>query len=94
MATKIFVGGLLFIVTCCGHVISQVFAGDTISHSPLRRLPAVNKRPAAKGPALYVDATKGRDDNDGSRSKPWKTLHHAVKQLKAGDTLYLRGGTY
>ena len=25
---------------------------------------------------------------------PWRTLQHAVGQLTAGDTLYLRGGVY
>ncbi|MCE9532572.1 MAG: hypothetical protein K8T89_15855, partial [Planctomycetes bacterium] len=26
--------------------------------------------------------------------QPWKTLHHSLKQLKPGETLYLRGGIY
>src|SRR5690606_34622408 len=26
--------------------------------------------------------------------KPWKTLAHAMKNLRAGDTLYLESGTY
>ena len=30
----------------------------------------------------------------GRSSAPWKTLAHALRQLKPGDTLYLRGGTY
>jgi hypothetical protein len=47
-----------------------------------------------EGPARFVDAKIGNDQNDGSKSKPWKTLRHAVSSLKAGDTLYLRGGTY
>jgi hypothetical protein len=64
------------------------------SHPPLRPLPAASSRPLAAGAALYVDAAKGDDANDGSREKPWKTLAHAVRRLRAGDTLYLRGGTY
>jgi hypothetical protein len=47
-----------------------------------------------KGPAHYVDAAKGDDKNDGTESKPWKTVAHAIEQLKPGTTLYLRGGTY
>ncbi|MDA1017849.1 MAG: right-handed parallel beta-helix repeat-containing protein [Planctomycetota bacterium] len=46
------------------------------------------------GPARFVDANRGDDQHDGSRSRPWKTLQHAVSQLTAGDTLYLRSGTY
>jgi hypothetical protein len=64
------------------------------SHPPMRPLPQASKRPAATGPALHVDAAKGDDAADGSATKPWKTLTHAIKQLKPGDTLYLRGGTY
>ena len=30
----------------------------------------------------------------GPRLAPWRTIRHAVSQLTAGDTLYLRGGVY
>ena len=42
---------------------------------------------------VYVSTT-GSDRNDGTMSAPWQTLRYAVAQLRAGDTLYLRGGTY
>jgi hypothetical protein len=47
-----------------------------------------------KGAGYFVDPVKGSDQETGSQAKPWKTLAHAVGQLKPGDTLYLRGGTY
>lgn len=47
-----------------------------------------------KGPAYFVDPVKGSDRQDGTQQKPWQTANHAVKQLKPGDTLYLRGGIY
>jgi hypothetical protein len=43
---------------------------------------------------VFVDSVNGADANEGSIGKPWQTLKHSVKQLKAGDTLYLRAGTY
>lgn len=64
------------------------------SHPPQRPHPVPATRPPAKGPTLYVDATKGADANDGSVAKPWKSVQYAVKRLKPGDTLYLRGGVY
>jgi hypothetical protein len=64
------------------------------SHPPMRPLPTAIDRPLADGPKLYVDPARGNDTNPGSADAPWKTLAHAVRQLKAGDTLYLRGGTY
>jgi hypothetical protein len=64
------------------------------SHPPMRPLPEASSRPLAAGPGRYVDAAKGSDANDGARERPWQTLAHAVRQLKAGDTLYVRGGPY
>lgn len=64
------------------------------SHPPLRTPPPPSNRAMDRGPSYYVDASKGEDRNDGSKEKPWKTVAHAVKQLRAGDTLYLRGGSY
>ncbi|MCH7727651.1 MAG: hypothetical protein IH991_14390, partial [Planctomycetes bacterium] len=64
------------------------------SHPALRPLPEASDRPMSKGPAFFVDATKGRDENDGSKTAAWKTVAHALAQISAGDTLYLRGGTY
>jgi hypothetical protein len=50
--------------------------------------------PTARGPqTVYVSPT-GSNSNDGSAASPWRTLRHAVGQLHAGDTLYVRGGEY
>lgn len=64
------------------------------SHPALRQLPEIAKRSLGSGPGWYVDAARGEDANPGTAEKPWRTLHHALAQLKAGDTLHLRGGTY
>lgn len=50
-------------------------------------------------PATYYCAPTtaspaGDDSNSGSISSPWFTLYRAWQTLVAGDTLYLRGGTY
>jgi parallel beta-helix repeat protein len=42
---------------------------------------------------MYV-ATLGSDRNDGTSTGPWQTIGYAVSQLRAGDTLYIREGTY
>lgn len=52
---------------------------------------------ARAGRAVYVSSSssQARDASSyGSLSRPWKTLDYALKQLKPGDTLYVRGGTY
>ncbi|WP_419662167.1 hypothetical protein Dvar_26140 [Desulfosarcina variabilis str. Montpellier] len=42
----------------------------------------------------YIDNTDGLDTNAGTLSKPWKTISKANKSLVAGDTVYLRNGSY
>ncbi len=65
-----------------------------LSHPPLRPPPEPADRPRDKSPAFFVDAARGDDTKDGSEKAPWKTVNHALRRLSAGDTLYLRGGTY
>ena len=74
--------------------IATTAAAGPASHPAMRPLPVASDRAMATGPARFVDAAKGNDAGDGSKAKPWKTIAAAVKQLKPGDTLYLRGGTY
>jgi hypothetical protein len=64
------------------------------SHPPQRPLPVESNRPLSPGDGLFVDPKNGDDSRAGSRQAPWRTLTHAVGQLKPGDVLYLRGGVY
>jgi hypothetical protein len=51
--------------------------------------PQVTTRPGA----FYV-SPNGSDSNPGTEAQPWRTLTSALPRLRAGQTLYLRGGTY
>ncbi len=44
--------------------------------------------------ATYYVATNGSDSNAGSPSSPWKTIQKAANTAVAGDSVYVRGGTY
>ena len=44
--------------------------------------------------AVYYASPTGSDSNSGTIDQPWKTFNYAQGRLAAGDTLYLRGGTY
>jgi parallel beta-helix repeat protein len=48
---------------------------------------------SAQAATYYVSLT-GSDSNPGTQSQPFKTFARAVKPLRAGDTLYIRGGTW
>ena len=36
----------------------------------------------------------GNDTNDGSKTRPWRTIAHGLRQTQPGETLCLRGGVY
>jgi len=42
----------------------------------------------------YIDGSNGKDSNSGNLVLPWKTISKANSILKAGDTVYIRSGTY
>lgn len=44
--------------------------------------------------ATYYVATNGSNSNPGTEKQPWKMVAHAVNIMVAGDTTYVRGGTY
>jgi len=53
----------------------------------------VDMRFRISGAAFHVSPT-GDDVADGSRAKPWRTLQHAVSQLRPNTVIYLDAGTY
>lgn len=44
--------------------------------------------------ATYYVATTGSNSNAGTSSQPWRTVAYAVDKMVAGDTTYVKGGTY
>jgi hypothetical protein len=84
----------LFHVLFCAVSFGQDPNTAIRSHPPMRPLPAPAKSPLPDGPKYYVEPTHGDDRNAGAEQAPWKTLAHALRHLKPGDTLVLRGGTY
>jgi len=43
---------------------------------------------------VYYTSPSGNDNNAGSITAPWFTLQRAWTSVAAGDTVYMRGGTY
>jgi hypothetical protein len=68
--------------------------GRFLSHPPLRTLPPPARRPLPPANVRYVDPVNGKNDGDGGLHSPWRTINHALRLLKPGDTLCLRGGLY
>jgi parallel beta-helix repeat protein len=56
-------------------------------------MPKSRVRAEPAGNTYYV-ATNGADANPGTESQPWRTIRKAAGTAVAGDTVYIRGGTY
>lgn len=50
--------------------------------------------PVVSSDSYYVSATSGDDNNTGSIDNPWRTIQKAANSTNAGDTVYVRNGTY
>jgi parallel beta-helix repeat protein len=50
--------------------------------------------PRAATAATYYVATDGNDADQGTESRPFGTIKKGLSVMQAGDTLYLRDGTY
>lgn len=75
----------------------EVCRGKQAAKQPgrsLRELPPLFERPMKDGSFYVVDSEAGSDAGPGSKDRPWATINHALSQIEAGDTLYLREGSY
>ncbi|WP_153461964.1 MULTISPECIES: right-handed parallel beta-helix repeat-containing protein [Sediminibacillus] len=54
---------------------------------------AFNPKDSTQDKAVYV-ATNGNDQNDGTASKPFRTLKKAASEARGGTTVYIKEGTY
>ncbi|HVW53281.1 MAG TPA: right-handed parallel beta-helix repeat-containing protein [Trinickia sp.] len=53
-----------------------------------------NTSSASLAASAHYVSTSGNDANPGASSAPWRTIQHAANTAHAGDTVYVRGGTY
>ncbi|MBF7097344.1 right-handed parallel beta-helix repeat-containing protein [Alkalibacter sp. M17DMB] len=55
--------------------------------------PVQETKPATVAGAFFVSKS-GNDANPGTEAAPWKTIQKAASTLKAGQTVYVKEGTY
>lgn len=55
--------------------------------------PPTNLKIGGEGGGYYISIS-GSDANPGTQTQPWKTIKKAVDTVKAGDSIYVRGGQY
>jgi hypothetical protein len=61
--------------------------------TPTLQTPSAVQIPTSSGATYYV-AIDGNDSNPGTVDQPWATIQYAADTMVAGDTLFIRGGTY
>lgn len=66
----------------------QIFAFDMETLTPMADVYSQNKN------QIYYISPNGDDTNNGTQLRPWKTLHKAAQEAKAGDTIILADGKY
>ena len=49
---------------------------------------------AHAAPAVYYVSVSGNDSSPGTVNEPWKTISKAASTVAAGDTVYIKSGTY
>lgn len=77
-----------------GGLVGGGRGAEFASHPPMRPLPEVSRAPLGAGAMLFVDATRGDDEADGSVDAPLRTIAVALRRARPGTTVVLRGGTY
>jgi hypothetical protein len=70
--------------------ITDMGDGDAVADA----VRLVLKRPASTPGRTFYAAPGGSDANPGTPAAPWATLRKAAAMLEAGDTVYLRAGSY
>lgn len=73
--------GKLLLISCILFNLTSLFAT-----SYKDRLP--------ESETVYYIALDGKNKNDGSINSPWRSLEHAFSQVKGGETILFRAGTY
>jgi len=62
--------------------------------TPVMPTPAINPTLVPSSGHAYFVAMNGNDANPGTLQLPWRTIAKANQELRAGNTVYIRGGTY
>ncbi len=55
---------------------------------------ATSTQPISSSGKIYYVAKNGNDNNLGTELSPWLTIQKAANTAKAGDTVYVKAGTY
>ena len=70
------------------------FRGTVVTSVVLATLLVLGIGPSAGNASDFFVAPDGRDASDGSKATPFATIQRAQREVKPGDTVFIRGGAY
>jgi hypothetical protein len=87
---------VLGVVLIIGMTLGIFDSKDTNSESsaPPSCLAPVTPTPPTKTNNIYFVAKNGSDSNPGTETQPWLTIQKAADTLTAGETVFVKSGTY
>jgi hypothetical protein len=72
-------------------IISSTYTSTEVYTPTVPFMPPATNTPSG---FYYYVSNSGDDTNPGTMAQPFRTIQKGVDKLTAGDTLYVRGGTY
>jgi len=84
-------------------IAADYLAGTTYTPAPITPTPTPTPAPITPTPTptpapitgnIYYVAKNGNNNNPGTQTQPWLTIQKAANTMVAGDTVYVRAGTY
>ncbi|MGD2175740.1 MAG: right-handed parallel beta-helix repeat-containing protein, partial [Candidatus Brocadiaceae bacterium] len=72
----------------------EVVGGDEAEEAGQALVLAISLDHGTSSGRVFYVATSGDDANPGTFDKPWASLRKAAEALEAGDTVFVRGGSY
>lgn len=91
----IFLASLLVVWASLAGLFSQTPTLATQpANYPTVQPPYLPEKAASPAGSVYYVAPNGNDANPGTETQPWRTIGKAANTLTAGDTVYIKAGTY
>jgi hypothetical protein len=92
---------IALLLTGCATLTTQIVTGaDVVAQSPRPTYASSFHKAESESPVQsatgteYFVAPDGNNDNPGTEALPWRTIQKAANTLAAGDTVYIKNGTY
>ena len=85
----------LLVVVGCG-ALDDALPLEVLAttRAPVPTTASSDEEPSVPEWRVYYVAPTGSDSNPGTEAEPWQTIQKAADTLVAGDTVYIKAGTY